>query len=530
MSTGIVTGAYATVASALDYWMNISHSNGVTSDAYLTPPVGVRSLNFGQHAIKDLSAYNNPDGINGILAYTAVPAFDVNNLDSLSTPLLLSTTDNQHGFPGGTVPPAYARVDIGNAVASIEGTIAIQYLLDHHIFPLIDGNNDGLITAQEIQNFTDTAAQKGMAEAGAMARLLGGTSTYALPEADVNNRVFNENPDQPAVLQRRYNYFDYMANGQLKGGISIDSFKMLAQTLLPLPDQYTIIDRQRASANGFLVDPTAVRNFVALQHLLPSYMWVPKTAKASWKSIARYRNMSPLKLGIDRNVQPGSTFPLYTLFSNGAAPSVTTGSTVVKTGSANGQTFSVGMTPVYVSTASSQPVATATNTTSVTPTVTSTPVAASSVASTNATTASPTVSSGSSASASPTNTGTATGNNAQAILDALRLLAQGQNASSSTTTGSLTPAGTLTPLPTTTTSAATTTTPIATAATTAVTATTSASSAVATGTSSAAAAAAAAAQDQQVVVKKTAVKAAQTTKKRGFFDQLWVSIKKPFGG
>ena len=119
-----------------------------------------------------------------------------------STPLLLSTTDHQNGFSGGTHPPAYARVDIGNAVASIEGTIAIQYLMDHHIFPLIDANNDGLISAQEIQDFTDTASQKGMAEAGAMARLLGGTSTYAQPEADVNNRVFNENPDQPAALRR----------------------------------------------------------------------------------------------------------------------------------------------------------------------------------------------------------------------------------------------------------------------------------------------------------------------------------------
>ncbi len=68
-------------------------------------------------------------------------------------------------------------MSIGNAIASIEGTIAINYLINHHDFPLIDTNNDGLITAEEIQNFTDTAAQKGLAEAGAMARLLGGTST-----------------------------------------------------------------------------------------------------------------------------------------------------------------------------------------------------------------------------------------------------------------------------------------------------------------------------------------------------------------
>ena len=200
MSTAVVTGAYSLVSSALDYWIGLSHAKGVTSSAYLTGPVGVNSLNFGKHALKDLSAYNNPDGINGILAYTAVPAADLNDLGSLSTPALINTTDGQHGFAGGTQPPSYARVSIGNAIASIEGTIAINYLLNHHDFPLIDTNNDGVITAQEIQNFTDTAAQKGLAEAGAMARLLGGTATSALVESGLNNTLFNENPDQPGAF------------------------------------------------------------------------------------------------------------------------------------------------------------------------------------------------------------------------------------------------------------------------------------------------------------------------------------------
>ena len=168
--------------------------NGVTSDAYLTTPVGVKTLNFGPHAFKDLSAYNNPDGINGILAYTAVPAADVNDGDSLSTPPLVGTTDGQHHFTGTTSPPSYARVSIGNAIASIEGTIAIQYLLSHNVFPIIDTNSDGIITAQEIQNFTDTAATKGLAEAGAMARLLGGTSTYAQPESGLNNSSSTRTP------------------------------------------------------------------------------------------------------------------------------------------------------------------------------------------------------------------------------------------------------------------------------------------------------------------------------------------------
>ena len=94
-----------------------------------------------------------------------------------------------------------------------------------------------------------------------MARLLGGTSHLRAGRSrDQQHGLFNENPDQPAVLQRRFNYFDYLANGQLKGGITLDRLKMLANTLLPLPDQYVIVDRQRASANGFLVDPTALRN------------------------------------------------------------------------------------------------------------------------------------------------------------------------------------------------------------------------------------------------------------------------------
>ena len=270
MSSAIVTGAYSLVSSALNYWITLSHGNGYTDDAYLTTPVGVDSLNFGTHAFKDLSAYNNPDGINGILAYTAVPAADVNDAGSLSTPPLLATTDKQNSFSGTTSPPSYARISVGNAIASIEGTIAIKYLLSHNLshnhndFTLIDANGDGIITAQELQNFTDTAATKGLAEAGAMARLLGGTSTYAQPETGLNNAVFNENPDQPAALQRRFNYFDYLANGQLQGGISINSFKMLATTLLPQPDSYVIIDRQRASANGFLVAPLAQREHCEL--------------------------------------------------------------------------------------------------------------------------------------------------------------------------------------------------------------------------------------------------------------------------
>ena len=249
-------------------------------------------------------------------------------------------------------------------------------MLSHNDFPLIDTNGDGIITAQEIQNFTDTAASKGLAEAGAMAALLGGTATYAQPETGVNNTVFNENPDQPSALQRRFNYFNYLANGQLEGGISISSFKMLANTLLPQPDAYVIVDRQRASANGFLVAPLARRNFVELQHLLPKYMFVPASA------IKKYRNLSPANFGVNRNEKPGTALPFYSLFGGGSA-SVTTGTPVVETGTVNGQTFSVSLVPLLPASSSSTPTTTPTTTM---PDVSTTPTTTNTTATTTSTT------------------------------------------------------------------------------------------------------------------------------------------------
>ena len=388
-------------------------------------------------------------------------AADVNDAGSLSTPPLI---------PGGTSPPSFARISVGNAIASIEGTIAINYLLSHshNDFHLIDANGDGIITAQELQSFTDTAASKGLAEAGAMARLLGGTSTYAQPEAGFNNTVFNENPDQPAALQRRFNYFNYLANGQLEGGIRISSFKMLANTLLPQPDAYVIVDRQRASANGFLVAPLAQRNIVELQHLLPKFMFVAASA------IKKYRNQSPANFGVNRNEQPGTALPFYSLFGGGSA-SMTTGTPVVETGTVNGQTFSVSMVPLLPASSASS---TTTTTTPTTPYVGTTPTTTSTTATTTSTTpetatasttppsssTTPSTTSSVAQAATAATTTSTTETAAQAVVAAVTQLANAQSASSNSP-NNLAPAGTLTPVTqnTSTTSATTASTSTATA-------------------------------------------------------------------
>ena len=193
-------------------------------------------------------------------------------------------------------------------MAAIEGSEAIHYLLAHHDFQIIDANHDGLITAQELQNFVNNAASMGLPEAGSMAALLGGTATYSAVEPGLNNEVFNENPDDPAAEQRRFNFFNYAASGELTGSISISQYRMLSRILLPPPDSYAITDRQRASANGFLVDPTAQRNFVALQRILPKFEWVPAS------KVAKYRSISPSRFKVGRGLPPGTYFPLYTLF------------------------------------------------------------------------------------------------------------------------------------------------------------------------------------------------------------------------
>ncbi|MBX6313764.1 MAG: hypothetical protein IRY99_12725, partial [Isosphaeraceae bacterium] len=315
LSSAIVTGAFATVASALDYWSDIN-KEGTTTDGYLTTPAGVHQLNFGPHSLPDLSAYANPDGINAILQWTAVPDIDQPNLtDNLTKPTLFNRVDYR----------TYSRIDIGNAIGAIEATVALKWLFDHGTFDLIDANHNGLITAEELQNFENTATQIGMPEAGAMARLLGGTArtgivnisrtgmgldqpTGTIPRAPIGQTLAGQMPDQPDALQRRFNLLDYAANGELKGAISIDQLRMLTHYLLPAPDAFVTVDRQRASADGYLLSPSPHRNWSDLQHLLPKYVWVPKSI------VKRFVNVSPARFGINRGVPPATGGPTYTLF------------------------------------------------------------------------------------------------------------------------------------------------------------------------------------------------------------------------
>ena len=320
LSAGIVTGSYTLLTSALDFYSKLG-IDGATVNSYLTSPVGAHSLDYNQSFLRDLSAYSNPDGINSILQWTAVPIEDAD----------LPNDETVDAIPpfSRAVPSRFrdiSRVDIGNAVAAVEGSIAIPYLFSTGSINLIDSNNNGFITAQEIENFVDISETVGLAESGSMARLLGGTARVpgeqpieagrqfgvsgGAPTAPTGFTTQGEQPDQPDVYQRRFNFYDFAADGKLDGVVSVKQFELLAHTLLPSPDAFTITDRQRGSAGGYLLDGDPVRNYADLQRLLPTYAFVPSAITQ------RFRNFSPRKFGVNAglSVNDPSASPQYALF------------------------------------------------------------------------------------------------------------------------------------------------------------------------------------------------------------------------
>ena len=320
LSAAITAGSFALVASALDYWAALTPT-GATTDAYLAQPVGVHALNFGPHVLTDLNAYANPDGINSILQWTSVPTLDnPATFDDTTTTTTGGTTTTTSATPHlllhSNQARAYSRIDVGNAIAAIEGTIALNYLFKNNDMALIDTNHNGLITAQEIQNFVDSSATAGLPEAGAMARLLGGTAR--IPGSGTTG--VGQTPDQPDVLQRRFNFFDYAANGSLKGVVSIAALKQLSTKLLPQPGDFTIIDRQRSSAIRYLLSPQTVRATQDLQYLKPNAVFIPAS------KVQKYANFTPARFGVGRNINPLTAGPAISLY-DGPTP---THSAVVK--------------------------------------------------------------------------------------------------------------------------------------------------------------------------------------------------------
>ena len=136
-------------------------------------------------------------------------------------------------LPGSTNFRSYASINVANAVAAIEGYVAINYLLKHNIFPIIDVNHDGIITAQELQGFVDNSAQMGYAGS----RIHGGPpgrhgDLHAPCSPASTTRSSTRTRISRRAEQRRFNFFNYAVDGMVTGGITINQYKELARVLL----------------------------------------------------------------------------------------------------------------------------------------------------------------------------------------------------------------------------------------------------------------------------------------------------------
>jgi hypothetical protein len=102
-------------------------------------------------------------------------------------------------------------------------------------------------------------------------------------------------------------------DGQLNGVITVDQYRVLGHNLLPSPDAFVVTDRQRASVNQFLVDAHAPRNFYQLQHLLPTFVWVPQ-------SLAKKFSNPRVLAWVGRRELPANVAPFYNLFEQSPTP------------------------------------------------------------------------------------------------------------------------------------------------------------------------------------------------------------------
>jgi hypothetical protein len=261
----IVTGISVMVHSALDFWLDVAASH--STDANFLSPTGA---NLALGAITNLAPYLTPNGINSIMQWTAEPIEDrdLGNEDFVQ---------QQHSLVDPVNFRNYSRIDVANAVAAIEGKIALDYFGNHPAVPAqIDANNNGILSAAELQTFIDAGPGSGVSTIDqAFARLLGGTSSGS--------------------ATRRTDFFDRI-DGTTHGGIRINEVSHLADILLPDPNAFPIdavMDSQNTEValQGYLLAPDTLRNWADLTMHSPGTDFVGSEIPEEW------RGLSPAETG-----------------------------------------------------------------------------------------------------------------------------------------------------------------------------------------------------------------------------------------
>jgi hypothetical protein len=253
------------------------------------------SIRLGAGAIPNLAAYLNPDGVNSILQWTAIPREDVN---IGAGPLFPTGTDDdveQQRLLQSSRYRTYSHVNIATALSAIEGTVALRYFQAHPAQrAALDAaggpNSPGLITPTDIDCFV-TGESLGLDCAGtvtsnditarAMARLLGGTDRIA--------------------RRNRFTFLDLVQNERQEGVIRVDQIDQLLSRLLPGPRDFVITNRHASADRRYALESNALRNYHDLLYLSPDSM--------IGRLDERQRGLSPAQITVGFE-SPGSLTPL----------------------------------------------------------------------------------------------------------------------------------------------------------------------------------------------------------------------------
>ena len=120
MSAAIVTGAYALVSSALNYWITLAKSNGYTADAYLE--------HAGRNRYPELRPprLQEPVGLEHSRRHQRHPGLDGRSRHRRQR--RRQRSPRRRRCSAAQSFRSYASINVANAVAAIEGYEAINYL------------------------------------------------------------------------------------------------------------------------------------------------------------------------------------------------------------------------------------------------------------------------------------------------------------------------------------------------------------------------------------------------------------------
>ncbi len=239
-------------------------------------------LRIPRSAIPNFGAYLNPDGVNSIFQWTAVPREDVNIGETYDFPTGTDDDVKQERLLFSDRYRTYSHINIANFVAAVEGSIALRYFrLNPQYWRALAraAGTPGIITVQDIDRFVANPAIDPTARA--MARLLGGGDRLA--------RI------------NRLRFLDLVADERPDNYIGVRQLNRLIRRLLPGPNSFPIQNRWKAARKGYALDSQAMRNYRDLIYLSREHMlWTklpPEFANKSPRAFSSgARGRSPLML------------------------------------------------------------------------------------------------------------------------------------------------------------------------------------------------------------------------------------------